>query len=117
MMNQNSPLVFKKHSEFVRVGRVGSRAKTQNIISICMKRSPADPVIVGYTASKKTGNAVARNLAKRRLRHLVRLTQSEFQTGFCFVFIATSNTKCCDFSILLSDFTYCIRKSMERANV
>ena len=37
-------------------------------------RSDGGPMRVGFTCSRKVGNAVARNLAKRRLRELARLT-------------------------------------------
>ncbi|UWQ14792.1 ribonuclease P protein component [Aliiroseovarius sp. M344] len=36
------------------------------------EKAPADQTRVGYTCSKKVGNAVARNKAKRRLRAIAR---------------------------------------------
>lgn len=110
------PTILKKRSDFVCVNKNGSRAKTVNIISLCLKIDSTENVCVGFTASKKIGNAVVRNLAKRRLRHLVRLAQNEFLPGFYFVFIATMETAFCKFTILLDDFIYCIRQSMNRAS-
>lgn len=45
-------------------------------------------VRVGFTASKKVGNAVARNRAKRRLREIARLDLTNLgQPGFDYVLI------------------------------
>lgn len=109
------PVTIKKRSKFLEVGRLGSRAKTEALISICRKDGgPA--VWVGYTASKKVGCAVKRNKAKRRLRHLVREMSDRFVPGYSFVLVATARTATCDFSTLKTDFTYCVKKSMERSN-
>lgn len=43
---------------------------------------------VGYTASKKIGNAVARNRAKRRLRAAVHEVRMMAQTGWDYVLVA-----------------------------
>ena len=86
--------VIKKRSEFVFIGRIGARSKTQNLIVLCVKRNgdSGDAPRVGYTASRKVGNAIKRNKAKRRLRSLVSLKSAFFEKGFSFVFIATSKT-------------------------
>ncbi len=110
------PLTIKKRSEFLRIGRVGSRAKTSNAIVVCARSLVPDSSMVGYTASKRVGNAVARNKAKRRLRSLVHCFESEFVPGVSFVFIATLDTAFGEFAKLKSDFLYCVRKAKERAN-
>ncbi len=49
---------------------------------------PADLVRVGYTCSKKVGNAVARNRAKRRLREAARAVLPQAgQPGWDYVLI------------------------------
>ena len=43
---------------------------------------------VGFTASKKIGNAVKRNYAKRIMRSLINKQSSELASSFDYVFIA-----------------------------
>ena len=51
--------------------------------------TPAEYIRVGYTASKKVGNAVARNRAKRRLRALTRAVIAvEGKCGWDYVLVA-----------------------------
>ncbi|MAV46725.1 MAG: ribonuclease P protein component [Alphaproteobacteria bacterium TMED89] len=57
-------------------------------------REDANPKVrVGFTASKKVGNAVARNRAKRRLRALsAELLEGSAQPGCDYVWIAKRGT-------------------------
>jgi ribonuclease P protein component len=109
------PVTLKKRAKFVEISRYGLRAKTEVLISIC-QRDPGPYARVGYTASKKVGNAVKRNKAKRRLRHLVREMSGHFVPGYAFVLIATPLTASCKFETLRSGFVYCIERSMERSD-
>lgn len=98
---------IKKRSEFVKIGKDGVAVKKKSVIVLCLK---SDMDAVGYTASRRVGNAVLRNRAKRRLRHLVREFDPLLQGGFSFVLIATSHTPKVDFSILKTE----IRQAIER---
>jgi ribonuclease P protein component len=64
---------LKKRSDFLRIRAARKRWVAPGLI---LQAAPADApapdlVRVGYTASKRVGNAVARNRAKRRLRAAV----------------------------------------------
>jgi ribonuclease P protein component len=65
----------------------------------------ADAVRVGFTCSKKVGNAVARNRAKRRLREIARLALPDHaQAGCDYVLIGRkSATAALPFATLQSD--------------
>jgi ribonuclease P protein component len=61
---------------------------------------------VGFTASKKVGNAVARNRAKRRLRALAQeILAAHGAPGHDFVLIARGETLVRDYANLKQDLT------------
>lgn len=62
-----------KRADFLKAARAGWSAQSGLVLQ-GRKRGDDSPVIrVGFTCSKKLGNAVARNRAKRRLREVARL--------------------------------------------
>jgi ribonuclease P protein component len=66
---------LKNRPDFQRTTR-SPRVAMPGFILQMRKRQPdeATGIRVGFTCSKKVGNAVARNRAKRRLREIARLT-------------------------------------------
>lgn len=64
---------MKKRSDFIATSK--SRYQTATGLTVQMRdRKDNDQTVrVGFTCSKKVGNAVARNRAKRRLREIARL--------------------------------------------
>ncbi len=71
--------------EFSRVLKKGKRRQVGGIVLIQATGSPGPPRL-GLIVSRNVGNAVARNRAKRRLRHTVR--DVEFRSGTDYVIIA-----------------------------
>jgi len=65
---------LKKRADFLRASRA-PRVATPGFVLQMRIRNPqeADGIRVGFTCSKKVGNAVARNRAKRRLREVARI--------------------------------------------
>lgn len=47
---------------------------------------------IGITATKKIGNAVARNRARRILKESYRLLEQDFPSGYDFIFVARKKT-------------------------
>ncbi len=76
-------------------------------------RHDDDPAIgVGFTCSKKVGNAVARNRAKRRLREAARLIlPNHGRSGFDYVLIGKAKeTANRPFDALQADLAEALRK-------
>ena len=64
--------ILKKRPDFLAAARAG-RHPGRSMLVQARQRDDGDPVArVGFTCSKKVGNAVARNRAKRRLREVAR---------------------------------------------
>lgn len=69
-------------------------------------------VRVGFTATKKVGNAVLRNRAKRRLRAVARaILPAHARPGWDYVLVARPGvTPDRDFALLLADLTAALRQ-------
>jgi ribonuclease P protein component len=68
--------VLQNRTEFLQASRAPRVAMPGFILQIRARGDDA-PMRVGFTCSKKVGNAVARNRAKRRLREVARMILPE----------------------------------------
>ncbi|MEM1276714.1 MAG: ribonuclease P protein component [Pseudomonadota bacterium] len=81
------PPVITKRRDFLACARARKWA-TQSMIVQGLHRGDQAPARVGFTCSKKVGNAVARNRAKRRLREAARaIIATQGRPGWDYVLI------------------------------
>ena len=87
------PQVLTKRRDFVAASH-GRRQGTPGIHLQGRRRDDgSDAVRVGFTCSKKVGNAVARNRAKRRLREIARLVlPTHAKPGWDYVLVGRPDT-------------------------
>ena len=105
---------LKRRAEFVHAAKVGRKAARDALVLQALPRGD-DATRVGFTATKKIGNAVARNRAKRRLRAAARLHLAAYPApGYDLVLIARDATGKCPFPKLLTDFEAALRKAGAR---
>ena len=69
------------------------------------------PVRVGFTCSKKVGNAVERNRVRRRLKEVVRLSQAaRMKPGHDYVLIGRRKALELPFDRMIEDFDRALRR-------
>ena len=95
--------------DFLRAKNQGQKALARGLV-IQATRRESDTWRVGLTASKKIGNAVCRNRARRRMRALARQHLAALaRPGVDYVLIARHDTISCDWQDLVAGFTKAIR--------
>lgn len=90
-----------KRSEFVKAGR-GNRAGRP---SFALQAGPAEAMVpgIGFTVSKKVGNAPERNRVKRRLRAAVSACASQFRARHDYVLVGRREALGVPFQDLVED--------------
>lgn len=104
---------LRKRADFVAIAKTGSRGIAHSV-TIQARIAPPEQATtrLGFTATKKYGNAVERNRAKRRLRHAIRAVLTEKPiTPHDLVLIAREALPKRDYATLLQDLRYCLRKA------
>ncbi len=100
----SAPERFKKRADFLRLAARGRKiARPGFVMQFARSAAPA-PLRVGYTATKKIGNAVARNRARRRLKEAARLAIAAMPplNGVELVLICRADTATLPFATLQS---------------
>ncbi|WP_431284418.1 ribonuclease P protein component [Humitalea sp. 24SJ18S-53] len=94
---------LKRRREFLRVASRGRRTSRDGLVLQALAQ-PGAALRLGFTVTKKVGNAVVRNRAKRRLREAARaLLGQDPPQGWDLVLIGRDATPERPFTALLGD--------------
>ncbi len=95
------PETFKRRAEFLKLAARGRKLARPGFVLQLLHQGGDAPLRVGYTATKKLGNAVARNRARRRLKEAARLTFPSLDlTGIELVLVCRQDTATLPFPAL-----------------
>ena len=107
----DAPARLKRRAEFLRVAGKGRKAALPGLVLQVLARDDQDPARLGFTVTKKVGNAVVRNRTKRRLRAAAHAVLAETPvSGVDMVLIGRDGTRKRRFALLLDD----LRRSMAK---
>ena len=105
----NPETSLKLNSDFRRVYSRGKHTVCPRVVVYC-RRNQQGKNRVGYTVSKKLGNAVTRNRVRRRLREIVRLHAGHTKQGYDLILVARSRAVDSEYQKLEADVLRCFRE-------
>jgi ribonuclease P protein component len=109
-----TPGRLTRRAEFLRVAAKGRKAPMPGLVLQALKRDDVAPARLGFTVTKKVGNAVIRNRTRRRLKEAARLVLREQPlSGADLVLIGRDATRSRDFTALRDD----LRRALGKAGV
>jgi len=108
----SAPQRLKRRSEFLRVAAKGRKTAVHGLVLQALQR-PNDPLLrIGFTVTKKIGNAVVRNRTRRRLKEAARqLLRERDVQGYDLVIIGRDATRARPFHLLIDDLSRAMDKT------
>ncbi len=98
-------VTLKRRAEFLAVAGKGRKAPSPGLVLQVLRRDDAAPARLGFTVTKKVGNAVRRNRTKRRLRAAAHdVLAEQAVAGVDLVLIGRDGTAGRPFEALKDDF-------------
>jgi ribonuclease P protein component len=108
------PIRLKHRAEFLLVAARGRKTAMPGLVLQALQRGDDGPLRLGFTVTKKVGNAVVRNRTRRRLKEAARLLLREHPaSGADLVLVGRDSTRTRDFALLMQD----LRKAMEKSGL
>ena len=109
-------VTLKKRRDFVLSNKYGQKTNNKNFIlqEYCNPNISDNVLMFGFTATKKIGNAVKRNRAKRRMRALISSLLKEdnilFKEKYSYVLIAKQSILKASFFEMHNQLKQCLSR-------
>ena len=101
---------LKRRQDFLAAAAALVCARKGCVVQARVRDDPGEPRI-GFTVTRKLGNAVVRNRIKRRLREAVRVASGlDLRRGHDYVFIGRAATLAQDFRDLTGDIVFATQR-------
>jgi ribonuclease P protein component len=101
---------LRQRADFLAVAN-GARVNSPAFTLQGRRRDDLGPIRVGFTVTKKNGSATERNRIRRRLREVVRLTDSmALRQHHDYVLVGRRAALDRDFAAMLADFRTCLQR-------
>jgi ribonuclease P protein component len=109
-----APGRLTRRAEFLRAAAKGRKAPMPGLVLQALRREDAGPARLGFTVTKKIGNAVIRNRTRRRLKEAARLVMAARPVaGVDLVLVGRAGTRGRPFTALQED----LRRALAKAGV
>ena len=109
-----TPNRLRTSTDFSTTVRSGVRNGRRNLVLYTATIAADEPSRFGFIVSKAVGNAVTRNLVKRRLREAAALALKNQGTGLAVVVRALPAAATADWEQLLGDFNAALATTRKR---
>ncbi|WP_223947439.1 ribonuclease P protein component [Arthrobacter sp. NtRootA1] len=109
-----TPNRLRTSTDFSTTVRSGVRNGRRNLVLYTAPIGAAEPSRIGFIVSKAVGNAVTRNLVKRRLREAGALSLHTHGTGLAVVVRALPAAASASWEQLLSDYNAALAVTTKR---
>ena len=100
---------MKKNHEFRRLYAKGKSVATPPLV-VYFRKTNRDYNQLGITVSTKVGNAVTRNLVRRRLREIYRLNEERLTKGIDMVVVARQKSPYVSYTELEKAYLYALAR-------
>lgn len=102
---------LKQRADFLKAA-TGTKVPAAAFVLQARERDQPGPARVGFTVSRKVGNAVERNRVRRRLREMVRLFgEGRMRAGTDYVLVGRQAALSLPFERMTQDFERALRRA------
>jgi ribonuclease P protein component len=105
---------LRTSTDFSTTVRSGVRNGRRNVVLYAAAIAADEPSRIGFIVSKSVGNAVVRNLVKRRLREAGAKSLQKYGNGFAIVVRALPAAAAASWDQLLADYDAALETTMKR---